>query len=375
MRAFFPIMYKEFKHIIRDRRSLVSALLLPLLLVLVFGFAINLDVTDIEIAVVDQDHGSQARELISQLCSDGTTRVVARPTSSRQLEQMLERGQVKLGIVIPPGFGRNIAAARDAPVQILVDGVEAAFAAQALGQIAASLRASTLNQLGMVLRTLGRRDPLPSLEAKPRIFFNEALDSRWFVVPGLISVIIMMLSALLTSQCVAREYERNTIEQILVSPVSGPALMFGKLGPYLLVGVAQVGSVTLLSRFLFQVPIRGSLGLLAISTLLYLVGAMSLGILFSAALKSQQVAMQVAFVATILPSIILSGFLFPIENMPLFLQYLSYLVPARYYLEITRGLFLKGVGISVLWPQVLAMVIFSIVVLAAAISRFRQNLS
>ncbi len=374
MRALFPIASKEMLHILRDPRSLVAALALPLLMVLLFGYAINLDVKNVDIAVVDQDHSAAARDIMSHLTADGAIRVVARCDNPAELERMLDMGTARLGIVIPPGFGRDIAAGKNAPVQVIVDGTEASFAAQALGHVASSLQYTTLGEVEGLLKVMGRRDGLPGLKARPRIFFNEALDSRWFVVPGLIAIIIMMLSAMITSQCVAREYEHNTIEQILVSPVRGPALMLGKLAPYILVGIVQVGSVTLLSRFLFGVPIRGSLGLLAIATLLYLVGAMAMGLLFSAALKSQQVAMQISFVATILPSMILSGFIFPIKNMPWFLQYISYAVPARYYLRLIRGLFLKGVGMEVLWPDMLAMVIFAFVVMAAATSRFRRSL-
>ncbi len=374
MSAFLPIAMKELLHILRDSRSLIAALAMPLLMVLLFGYAINLDVKAVDIAVVDHDRSAAARDIMSHLTADGAIRVVARPDNARELERLLDVNKARLGIVIPPGFGRDLAAGKDAPVQVLVDGTEAAFAAQALGHVASSLADATMKDVEGLLRTMGQRDGLPGLHAKPRVFFNEALDSRWFVVPGLIAIIIMMLSAMITSQCVAREYEHNTIEQVLVSPVKGPALMFGKLAPYILVGLVQVGSVTLLSRFLFGVPIRGSLGILAVATVLYLVGAMAMGLLFSAALKSQQVAMQISFVATILPSMILSGFVFPIENMPWFLQYISYAVPARYYLRLIRGLFLKGVGVDVLWPDLLAMVIFAFVVLAAATSRFRRSL-
>ncbi len=374
MRAFFPIASKELLHILRDPRSLIAALLLPLLMVLLFGYAINLDVKNVDIVVVDQDRSPAAREILSHLTADGAIRVVARSDDPVELERMLDRGEARLGIVIPPGFGRDLAAGKDAPVQVLVDGSEASFAAQALGHVASSLQHTTLGEVEDLLTIMGRRGGLPGLEAQPRVFFNEALDSRWFVVPGLIAIIIMMLAAMITSQCVAREYEHNTIEQVLVSPVRGPALMMGKLAPYILVGIVQVASVTLLSRFLFGVPIRGSLLILAIATLLYLTGAMALGLLFSAALKSQQVAMQISFVATILPSMILSGFVFPIENMPWFLQYISYAVPARYYLRLIRGLFLKGVGVEVLWPELVAMVIFAFVVMALATSRFRRSL-
>jgi ABC-2 type transport system permease protein len=374
MRAFFPIASKELLHILRDPRSLIVALALPLLMVVMFGYAINLDVKQVSIAVVDQDRSAAARDILGHLTADGAIRVVARCDSAEELEHLLDVGDAQLGLVIPPGFGRDLASGKDAPVQVLVDGTEASFAAQAMGLVSSSLQHSTMTEVEDLLTVMGRRGGLPGLQAKPRVFFNEALDSRWFVVPGLIAIIIMMLSAMITSQCVAREYEANTIEQVMVSPVRGPALMLGKLAPYILVGVVQVGSVTLLSRYLFGVPIRGSLGILAVATLLYLVGAMAMGLLFSAALKSQQVAMQISFVATILPSMILSGFVFPIENMPLFLQYVSYVVPARYYLRLIRGLFLKGVGVEVLWPDLVAMIIFAFVILAAATSRFRRSL-
>ena len=374
MRAFFPIAIKELRHVLRDPRSLAAALALPLLMVLLFGYAINLDVSEVDIAVVDRDRSAASRDILNHLTADGAVRIVARPARTEDLERLLDQNKARLGIVIPAGFGRDLAAGKDAPVQVLVDGTEAAFAAQALGLVAGSLTDTTMRELEGLLRTAGLKGGVPGVKARPRVFFNEALNSRWFMVPGLIAIIIMMLAAMITSQCVAREYERNTIEQVLVSPVRGPALMFGKLMPYVLVGIVQVTSVTLLSRFLFGVPIRGSLGLLSLATVLYLVGAMSLGLLLSAALKSQQVAMQLSFVVTILPSMILSGFVFPIENMPRFLQWISYAVPARYYLTLIRGLFLKGVGIDVLWPQLVAMVIFATVVLIMATSRFRRSL-
>jgi ABC-2 type transport system permease protein len=374
MRGFLPIASKELLHILRDPRSLIFALLMPLLMVLMFGYAINLDVKEVVIAVVDQDRSAAARDIMAHLTADGAIKVAAYCDDAEELEHLLDIGEARLGIVIPPGFGRDLAAGKDAPVQVLVDGSEAAFAAQAMGHVASSLAYTTMGEVEHTLTVMGQRGGLPGLVAKPRVFFNEALDSRWFVVPGLIAIIIMMLSAMITSQCVAREYEHNTIEQILVSPVRGSALMLGKLGPYILLGIIQVGSVVLLSRYLFGVPIRGSLLILGVATLLYLIGAMAMGLLFSAAFKSQQVAMQISFVATILPSMILSGFVFPIENMPRFLQVISYAVPARYFLRLIRGLFLKGVGLEVLWPDLLAMVIFAFVVMAAATSRIRSSL-
>ncbi|MBW2255287.1 MAG: ABC transporter permease [Deltaproteobacteria bacterium] len=343
-------------------------------MLVLFGYAIVLDVRDVGVAVLDLDHSVASRELVELLTADQAISVAARPASTREMDHLLDAGRVRLGIVIPPAYGEDLKAGKTVPVQVLVDGTDATFAGLALGQVGGSLRYQVTRELEATLRQLGRPGELPGLHAKPRVFFNETLNGTWFIIPGLIAIIVMLLAALVTSQCVAREYEQNTIEQILVSPVSGPALMLGKLIPYVGVGCLQVLSVTVASRLLFQVPIRGSLLLLAGATLLFLLGSMALGLMLSATLKSQQLAMMVAFIATMLPSLILSGFIFPLENMPGWLQAISYAVPARYYVVITRGLFLKGVGIEVLWPELLAMVIFAFVLIAVSSSRFRRTL-
>jgi ABC-2 type transport system permease protein len=374
MRALWPIMHKEFLHIVRDPRSLAAALALPLLMLVLFGYAIVLDVREVQVAVLDLDHSVASRELVEMLTADEAMVVTARPTSTADLERLLDVSRVRVGIVIPASYGQDLKAGRTVPVQVLVDGTDATFAGLALGQVGGSLRHQVRRKMGAVLRQLGQSGELPGLHATPRVFFNETLNGTWFIIPGLIAIIVMLLAALVTSQCVAREYEQNTIEQILVSPVSGPALMLGKLVPYVGVGCLQVLSVTIASRFLFQVPIRGSLLLLAGATLLFLIGSMALGMMLSATLKSQQLAMMVAFIATMLPSLILSGFIFPLENMPGWLEAISYLVPARYYVVITRGLFLKGVGVVALWPELLAMVIFAVLLIAVSSSRFRRTL-
>ncbi|MBW2257901.1 MAG: ABC transporter permease, partial [Deltaproteobacteria bacterium] len=316
MSALWPIMHKEFLHIVRDPRSLGAALALPLLLLVLFGYAIVLDVRDVGVAVLDLDHSVASRELVEVLTADQAISVAARPASTRELDRLLDAGRVRLAIVIPPAYGEDLKAGKTVPVQVLVDGTDATFAGLALGQVGGSLRYQVTRELETTLRQLGRPGEVPGLHAKTRVFFNETLNGTWFIIPGLIAIIVMLLAALVTSQCVAREYEQNTIEQILVSPVSGPALMLGKLVPYVGVGCLQVLSVTVASRFLFHVPIRGSLLLLAGATLLFLIGSMALGLMLSAVLKSQQLAMMVAFIVTMLPSLILSGFIFPLENMP-----------------------------------------------------------
>lgn len=375
MKPFLAILYKECLHIARDRRALVAALLLPLLQLVLFGYAIQLDVRNVEIALVDHDRTPASRSLVEELCADGAVSVVQRASDEDEVEALLDGGTVRLGLVIPAGFERRMHAGREAPIQLLVDGSDASFAGQALGHVGGSLGHSMEERLTRTVSLTGGPDRLPGIHLRTRVLYNEALNGTWFIIPGLIAVLLVMLAAMLTSQCVAREYEQDTIEQILVSPVSGPALMLGKLLPYIGVGVAQVITVTLAAVFVFGVPIRGNLVLLSVATLLYLAGAMALGLMLSAVLKSQQVALQISLVATMLPSLLLSGFLFPIENMHPILQGLSWGIPARYYIAITRGMFLKGTGLAVLWPEILAMVVFATAMLVLATSRFRRSLA
>lgn len=375
MTALLPIMIKEVQHIVRDPRSLAATLALPILMLLLFGYAISFDVTDVPMVVVDHDRSAASRELVAGLTADGAVRVVARTDDVDEAEAMMRAGEARMVIVLPPDLSTGLAAGEDVPVQLLVDGTDATFAGQALGRVGGELAHRVERDVLTAIVTRGGPDELPGLTTQPRVLFNESLDSTWFIVPGLIAVIISMMAAMVTSQCIAREYEQGTIEQILVSPISGVALMIGKLTPYVGIGLIQVLTVTLASVWLFGVPIRGSLALLSLGTLLYVVGSMAFGLMLSAVLKSQQLAMQVSLIATMLPSLLLSGFIFPLSNMPWALQGLSYIVAARYYVVIARGLFLKGVGIEALWPDLVAMVIYAAVLVLAATSRFRRTLA
>ena len=375
MTAFVAILLKECLHIVRDTRSLIAALMLPFVQLLLFGFAIQIDVRNVELALVDHDRSPASRALVEQLCADGAVRIARRVADEDALEGLLDAGEVRIGLVVPAGFEHALHAGREAPVQLLVDGADASFAGQALGHVGGALQHGVERRVVHQVQVAGGPDRPPGLHLRTRVLYNEALDGTWYIIPGLIAVLLVMLAAMLTSQCVAREYEQHTIEQILVSPVSGPALMLGKLLPYIGVGVGQVVIVTFAAVFVFGVPIRGSWVLLSVATLLYLAGAMALGLMLSAVLKSQQVALQVSLIATMLPSLLLSGFLFPIENMHPALQVFSWIVPARYYIAITRGLFLKGTGLDVLWPELVAMVVFATVMLVLGISRFRRSLA
>lgn len=373
MTALWPISLKELQHIVRDGRSLFASLALPIVMLLLFGYAISFDVTEVGIGVLDEDRTAASRELVDTLTADGAVQVVAVVGSERELEGLLDRGAARMGLQIPRGYARDLGAGESVPVQLLVDGTDGTFAGQAMSRVLGSLADRQLRTVTRQLDQAGQSRP--GLEPRPRVLYNEPLDGTWFVIPGLIAVIVAMLAAMVTSQCVAREYEQGTIEQILVSPISGPAFMLGKLLPYVGLGVLQVGSVVVASRFLFGVPLRGSLLLLGVATLLYLAGSMALGLMLSAVLKSQQVALQTALLASMLPSLLLSGFIFPIANMPAALQAISYVVPARYFIAITRGLFLKGAGLVALWPDLLAMVVYATVLVGIATLAFRRSVA
>lgn len=372
-----PIMRKEFIQILRDPRSLAAAILIPIFMLVLFGYAITFDIRQISLAVLDQDGSFQSREFLRSLTASPIFKANRYLSTHDEIDGLLDRGLVRMGLVIPPGFSRALKRGESAPVQFLVDGTDANFAAVCIGYLNAACYRYSLNLtvkyikrqgLGHLARTF------PPISAKARIWFNQTLRSENFIVPGIIAVILMMLAAQITSLSVAREYERGTIEQLIVSPIRSSELIIGKMLPYICIGFCQVGLVTLVGTLHFGVPFRGSLLLFAILTGIFLIGAMGIGMLFSILTKSQQVAMQISMLSTMLPALLLSGFIFPIESMPKVLQAITYLVPARYFLVILRGIFLKGSGISFLWPEVLWLSVFSIALFSLCFRSFKKTL-
>jgi ABC-2 type transport system permease protein len=358
---------KEALQLRRDPRSLVLAFLLPLVLVVFFGYAITWDIKDIRLAVVDQDGSQTSRELIQAVQGSGYLSVVERPASVREAEGALSAGRVLGVVVIPPDFTRRMQSGAGAPVQLLLDGSDANTATIALNYVEAIVARQSAE---LLLR--GR--PLTTLvEAEIRIWYNETLESRNMIVPGLMAVVMSIIAAMLTSLTIAREWERGTMEQLAATPVRGIEIVLGKLLPYLAIGLFDVLMVVGVGVFLFGVPFRGSLLLLGGLSLLFLVGALGLGIFISAVAGSQVFAMQAAMVATFLPALLLSGFLFDIAGMPRVLQALTFLVPARYFIAVTRGVLLKGVGASVLWPQAVFMILFALVGLGLATRVFKKE--
>jgi ABC-2 type transport system permease protein len=364
----WAIMRKEFVQLRRDPRSLVLAFALPVFMLVMFGYAITWDVRDIRMAVVDQDLTASSRDFLSAFSSSGYFRIVRALPDAERAPALFDRGEVRLVIVVPPGFQRDLMHGHGAPVQALVDGADANTATITLAYARATVQTWSQRVVfqGQTLR-------LP-LRAQSRVWYNEELRSRNMIVPGLVATIMMIISAMLTSLTIAREWERGTMEQLAATPVSRLEVVIGKLLPYVAVGLLDVTITVVLGVFLFGVPFRGSALLLAALAFLFITGAMGLGIFISAVARTQIMATQMAMLVTYLPSFLLSGFMFSLDVMPRGLQLVSYLVPARYFLVVTRGIFLKGVGVDVLHTQALLMLVFALAGLGLAVHAFRKEL-
>ena len=362
------IARKEVLQLRRDPRSLILAFLLPVALLVFFGYAISWDVSDIRLAVVDQDGGTRARELLDGFRASGRFTIVGRLERTSDIGPLLDRGRALIALVIPPRFGADLGAGRTAAVQAIVDGSDANTATIALGYAQAIVQQFSAQRLYQT-----RRVRLP-ITAETRVWYNEELASRNMIVPGLVAVIMMIIAGLLTSLTIAREWERGTMEQLASTPVTRLEVVIGKLLPYLAIGLVDVALCSLLGVLIFHVPFRGNVVFLMGASFAFLVGTLGLGLVISAVARTQILATQIGMVATFLPGFLLSGFMFPIDNMPLPLRVITYLVPARYFLVVTRGIFLKGVGPDVLWSEGLLMILYAVIGLGLAVRSFRKEL-
>jgi ABC-2 type transport system permease protein len=359
---------KEALQLRRDTRSLILAFLVPVFMVLFFGYAITWDVEDLRLGVWDQDGTRASRELVQVFQASGYFRMVAHPRSYGEVEEDLSLGRVRAVLVIPPGYARDLEARRDVPVQLLMDGSDANTATIAQNYAGAIVARHSTRIL------LEGREILSPAVAETRIWYNETLESRNMIVPGLVAVIMSIIAAMLTSLTIAREWERGTMEQLAATPVKEVEIVLGKLLPYLVIGFFDVIVVVAVGILVFDVPFRGNPLLLAGLSILFLVGALGVGIFISTVAGSQIFAMQAAMVATYLPALLLSGFLFDIAAMPWVLQGITFLIPARYFVVVTRGVILKGVGVEAMWPQALAMILFAAVGLTLATRVFRKEI-
>ncbi len=369
LRRLRAVSRKEVLQLRRDPKSLGLSFLLPILLLALFGYAITWDVEDIRTGIVDYDNSSSSRGLVDALRSSGYFSIRAILSRAPDIEPLLERGYIQMGLVIPPGFSADLAGGRAAPLQAIIDGSDANTATVILGYTRAIVE--TYSQ---EIAAGGRRAP-PPLAVDSRVWFNEDIKSRVMIIPGLIPVIMMIIAALLTSLTIAREWEHGTMEQLASTPVTRQEIVLGKLLPYLGIGIIDLVVSCGLGVLIFGVPFRGDPFLLLLLSFFFLVGALGLGIFISAASKSQLLATQIALLATFLPAYLLSGFMFSIDVMPAPLRAITYLVPARYFLVVTRGIFLKGVGLDILYVQAMLMIVFAAAGLISAIRVFKKVLA
>jgi ABC-2 type transport system permease protein len=371
-RAMFK---KEFRHILRDSRSLIMALFLPLFQMLLFGYALNLDVDRIPTLIYDGDHSAESRALIERFRGSRFFEIEGFTNSYTDIEKDIDKGKVLLGIVIPRDYSQRLNAGDKANLQILLDGSDSNTASIALSYVE-----GLVQNYALQVRSNGqdRRAGMPlvsPVDARVRIWYNSTLESTNYIVPGLIAAMMMVIAALLTSLTVAREWEMGTMEQLLSTPVRAAEIVLGKMLAFFAVGVADTTIAVLVGIFVYGVPFRGNVLFLALSTMIFLSGAFFWGILVSAVARTQLFAFQLGLVTTFLPSFLLSGFLYAIENMPMPIQVITHVVPARYFVTIVRGIFLKGIGLTLLWGQVAFLVAFSILVFWAAERKMRQKLA
>jgi len=369
---------KELLHVLRDPATRF-VFMIPVLQLALFGYAIRVDVTDIPTAVVDQDGTHESAELLDLYANARTFEVRRRLTSLEELQADLVAGRVKVGVLVPPGFGRRVRRGERAEALVLVDGSYSSEASaatnvsRALGlYVARRFRARTWDLQD--LPRLPPDAPLAQVDLRTRLLFNPNLRSANFFVPGLVGIILQLVTILLTSFSIVRERESGTYEQMMVTPVGPWSLLLGKLAPYALIGAIETALVLLLMVFLFGVPIAGSLPLLAVLAGLFLLTSLSLGLIVSTVARNQAEAMQMAFVI-LLPSILLSGFVFPLESIPDPIYPLTYLIPVRYFIEILRGVILRGAPFGALWTQATALALYTALLLGISALRFRRRMT
>ena len=356
------LIRKEFYHLIRDYRSLYLAFAVPLILIVLFGYALSLDVDNVETVVVDYDQADLSRDLIRKLAASPYFQITAELSDTKKAIEYLDNDRTKVVIVIPANFTGNLRADRETPLQIIIDGSDPNFAGIIRGYLTAFTEQYNQKLLFSFLDRQGREQIKPPVDGRIRVWFNEDLESRNFIIPGIIAIIIMIVGALMTSLIIAREYEQGTMETIKSLPVRAGEFLLGKALPYFMIGLTDVLVAVLLGQLLFGVVMKGNFWLMIAASSLYLGVALSLGLLISNITKSQLIANQMAILITYLPSLLLSNFVFPVINMPAFLQVITYIVPATYFIDILSGIYLKNLGLAHLWPSMLILsIIFTLI--------------
>lgn len=370
----WPIMRKEFIHIIRDPRTLAVMFLMPLMQLILLGYAATTDVRNVPLAIYDQSRTPQSRHLIEAFIASGQFSIAELATSEQDLVRLIDAGTVRAGLIIPPAYAADLLSGRTAQAAFVLDGSDPSVAATSLSaaRLIGQVEATNVQQQSLARRG-GSISFTSPVEVRTRVWYNPDMTSSYFMVPALIGMILQMQATLLTASAIVRERERGTIEQLIVTPIKSYELILGKILPFALVALLITVEVLLIGTFWFGVPIRGSLLLLLSIGCLFLVSSLGIGLLISTVAQTQQEAFLLSFL-TLLPSVFLSGFMYPIAAMPKFLQLVSGVVPLTYFLVVVRGIVLKGVGIPALTSQIIALTIFGAVLIILASARFRKRL-
>ncbi len=378
-RTIRAILRREFVDVLRDRRSLILTFLYPISMLIMYGYGIRYDVDNVPLTILDYDETPESRDLTQQMIRSGYFQLVRWATSEHEVDRDLLTDASKAAVIIPVRFSDRIHAGLPVTVQGVIDGSDSNTATIAQGYLLAMMAryAASLPRSAAFTTQAAALTPMPSappIELKSRVWYNPELKSVNFIVPGIISVIMMIVGAILTALSIVKEKERGTIEQILVSPIRPLEMMIGKIIPYVIIAFIDLAIIVTAGYLVFQVPIKGSLVQLAIFSLLYLTSSLGTGVFVSTIADTMQAAMLAAIFMSLLPSSLLSGFVFPIENMPRAIQVFTYFFPGRYFVTAIRGIYLKGVGISVLWPEALLLLCFSTGIVWLSASRFQEKL-
>jgi drug efflux transport system permease protein len=374
LNRFYAIAQKEFIHIVRDWRSLFLALAIPMVLILLFGYALTLDLKNVPTIVLDRSGSPQSRRLVSLFDGSPYFSLTRFCSDYRELESSLNRGRAMLALVIPDDFSQKILANKPVKLQVLVDGSDANSARLALGYVKSLAMIYSEKILAERVRLTGPGDVSRPLRLDSRAMYNPDLRSQNTIIPGILAVVMVVIAAMLTSVTVAREWEMGSMEQLISTPVRVPELVLGKVVPYFIIGMTDVAIAVFMGRWLFEVPLRGNAGLLFAVAAIFLIGALFLGMLLSIVLKTQVLANQMAILISYMPTLLLSGFVFAIENMPHPIQILTYIVPARYFIALLRGIYLKGIGLETLWINALLLTLYALIMVILANRKMRLYL-
>lgn len=370
----FAVADKEWIQIRRDTRSLIFSLISPVSLIILFGYALTMDVKNVSMAVYDQDRSSTSRQLLEKFSHTEYLHIYNYVSDYNEIDHLINREDIKLAMVIPNGFGKRFKSGKETDIQLLADGSDSTTATVAIGYVKAIIANYNIDVKVDELKRIGISETKLPVETENRIWYNPELLSKNFIVPGLIVIVLSVISALIASLTISREWERGTMETLITTPLRSYELVLGKLIPFVFLGIFGIIVMLLAGYFVFDVPFKGSFVELLILGVLFLIGTTSLGMMISSITRVQVLSVQFSMVMTYMPAFILSDYIFPIENMPLIIKAITYIVPAKYLIVIIRGIALKGVSYTLLWTQILFLAVFALIMITISIKKINLRL-